>query len=388
MRSLVARGEGEVLTERAGLGDGELDELLQGPPPVFSGPVVAGWCMQFPLLLWPPPPSWRASCFPLEKVAHRVQPQRSFTTWPRKLRVSQLRPCYPVSTTTRCGKKRTDAPSSPPGGSLPLPGTPNVYYLAKAQLATWVDSTGTGRCTFTPSRTAFISSADQATWESEGRPGLGYTGISIGGQDAVPPNLEGTNALYLCPNGPSSTNAQVGTSGEWVENGAPLQLFNVSGLPTDSARFGTLITQRQIGIEAIDSEPPGEFNTFAAVVQLLSGPDLGADPRLQISAVSSASKSSRSNGHRFGNRCKGPNRGRDCTSYFISIFPRHRIIRREGDRGPGHYRVPHWSVDDLGPSTNTTASAYDWAITYEPGTVYSFSLVSSGIVDSDSATAR
>jgi hypothetical protein len=387
VRSLVARGDGEVLAEGAGLDHGELDELLQGTPRVSRSrrrrlvsavlviAVAAAVALVAGLVLPPGKggPSGAAAA-QLHYLAKEAAGQPTPTLQPGQYYNQVWQESAQMS------------PSSPPGGSLPLPGTPNVYYLAKAQLATWVDSTGSGRCTFTPSGIAFISAADRAAWESEGRPGLGSTGISIGGQDAVPPNLEGTNALYLCPNSPSSTNAQIGTSGEWVENGAPLQLFNVSGLPTDPASLGTLITQRQTGIEAIDSEPAGEFNTFAAVVQLLSGPDLGVTPAFRsalyqvlagLPGVTVTDSVTDAYG-RTGVEIALP------TSYPFFLVTGSFVEKAIVD--PATTDVLDWSVDDVGPSTNTTTSAYGWAITYEPGTVYSFSLVSSGIVDSDSAT--
>ena len=86
---------------------------------------------------------------------------------------------------------------------------PNVHWLAKAQLATWVDSSGTGRCTFTYSGTSFISAADRSAWESEGRPTLGYTGVLTVGQDAIPPNLNTLGGSYLCPRGAAATSPAV-----------------------------------------------------------------------------------------------------------------------------------------------------------------------------------
>ena len=269
----------------------------------------------------------------------------------------------------------------------PQRANPNVHWLAKAQLATWVDSAGTGRCTFTPSGTAFISSADQAAWQSEGQPDLGYTAVSIGGQDAMPPNLGVVNALYSCPNSASSTNVQVGASGTSVESGAPSQLFDVSGLPTDPASLGTLIADRQTGIEAIDSEAPGEFNTFAAVVQLLSGPDVGATPAFRsalyqvlagLPGVKVTDSVTDSDG-RSGVEISLP------SSYLFSIFTGSFVEKAIVD--PVTTDVLDWSVDDLGPSSLTPAFAGGPTITYAPGTVYSFSLLSSGIVDSNSATA-
>jgi hypothetical protein len=232
-----------------------------------------------------------------------------------------------------------------------------------------------------------LSPADQAAWESQGEPGLGYTGISIGGQDAIPPNLEGTNALYLCPNSASSTNTQIGMRGAWAEDGAPLQQFDVSGLPSDPDILGSLIARRHTGIEAIDSEAPGEFNTFAAVVQLLSGPDVGATPAFRsalyqvlsgLPGVKVTDSVTDARG-RTGIEISLP------TSYPFFLVTGSFV--EEAIVDPVTTDLLDWSVDDVGPGTNAATSAYRWAITYQRGTVYSFALLRSGIVGSDSVSA-
>ncbi len=275
------------------------------------------------------------------------------------------------------------SPSSPPGDRLP---GPNVYFLAQAQLATWVDATGTGRCTFTPSGTTFISSADRAAWQAEGQPGLGYGAISIGGRDAIPPIIDGANALFACPQSASSTNAQIGTSGAFAENGSPLQLFDVSDLPTDAASLGSLISHRDTGIEAIDSEAPGAFNTFGAVVQLLSGPDVGATPAFRsalyqvlatLPGVKVADSVTDAHG-RSGVEISLP------TSYPFFLATGSFVEKAIVD--PSTTDLLDWSVDDVGPGGNVPGPVYGWSIAYEPGTVYSFALLASGIVSSDSGT--
>jgi hypothetical protein len=269
---------------------------------------------------------------------------------------------------------------------IPQTSNPNVHWLAKAQLATWVDSSGTGRCTFTESGATFISSADQAAWESEGKPTLGYTGVMAEGENAIPPNLDTTSGSYFCPPN-AATSAPQYAGGTWAESGAPLQLFDVSGLPTNPAPLGSLIAHRHTGIEAIDSEAPGEFTTFAAVVQLLSGPDIGATPAFRsalyrvlagLPGVKVTDSVTDSNG-RSGVEIALP------TSYPSSIVTGSFVEQAIVD--PATTDVLDWSVDLLGPSSLSPAFAGGPTNTYAPGTVYSFALLHAGIVDSNSTAA-
>jgi hypothetical protein len=148
-----------------------------------------------------------------------------------------------------------------------------------------------------------------------------------------------------------------------------------------------LIAQRHTGIQALDSEPPGEFNTFAAAVQLLSEPDIGATPALRsalykalaslpgVTVIDSVTDSNGRSGIQISLPASNP-------MHFAGSFVENAIV------DPATSDLLDWSVVYVGPSSNVAASSGSLPIASTPGSiVYSFSLLHSGIVASNSAAA-
>jgi hypothetical protein len=159
-----------------------------------------------------------------------------------------------------------------------------------------------------------------------------------------------------------------------------LQLFDVSGLPTDPVSLGTLIADRHTGLTGIDAEAPGEANTFAAVAQLLAGPDQGATPAFRsalyrvlaglpgVIVSGSVTDSTGRSGLEVALTTSAPSSST-------------AMLRETAIVDPNTADLLDWNISVLGTGGSTSQEPY------APGDGMSFSLVSSGIVDSTSTTA-
>jgi hypothetical protein len=281
-------------------------------------------------------------------------------------------------TRTASAQSLTPGPSSPsstPSGaqSASSSSAQTVHYAHTTILKTWVASNGIGTCTNTPGTLTFATAADQANWESLGSPGIGYVSLSmVSPHEPVPPGLL-TRSLYVCPPSATSTGGQGGS-------GVALQLFDVSGLPTDPVSLGTLIADRQTGLTSIDAEAPGEANTFAAVAQLLAGPDQGATPAFRsalyrvlaglpgVTVSGSVTDSTGRSGLEVALTTSAPSSST-------------AMLRETAIVDPNTADLLDWNISVLGAGSSTAQEPY------APGDGMSFSLVSSGIVDSTSTTA-
>lgn len=154
-------------------------------------------------------------------------------------------------------------------GAVKAGGPPvTEYFIGTVQ--TWVAADGSGRqVTTTDPTPRFYTAADRAAWVAEGsQPGV-----------ILPSQLVSTQVF-----GPDAAS----------EVNGPIPLYNVRGLPTDSAALSQLLNNENPGAQSLGTLPTGikslDFASscttaactlFERAAALLEGPDIGATPSLR-----------------------------------------------------------------------------------------------------------